>query len=293
MSNDRQEPPADDRTRPLPRAEDATGQPPDRSAPQPPPDATARHEPLDATARHEPLDATARHEPLDATARHEPLDATARHEPLDATRPLSPTGATGPEPTAPAAPAVWSGRAGVPPPRRADYREPVEWYGEEQRGRRWWTPILLGILALLLLGVLGAGIWLALRAADERNQEPSPPPVPTSAPVTTAAPTSAAPTTEAPSTPATTAAARIPVPPLVGLPRASAERLLDRLDLSYRVQTRESSEQPPGTVIETDPEAGELVRAGEEVTLVVAAAPSPAPSSTGSVEPTPEVTATG
>ncbi|MEU5939004.1 PASTA domain-containing protein [Micromonospora sp. NPDC047548] len=271
MSNDRQEPPADDRTRPLPRA-DAAGQSPARPVPRP---------------------------PLDATAGHEPLDATAGHEPLDPTRPFPPPDATGPEPTAPtaptapAAPAVWSGRAGVPPPRPADYREPVEWYGEEQGGRRWWMPILLGILALLLLGVLGAGIWLALRAADERAKEPSPPPVPTSAPVTTAAPTTAAPTTGAPSTPATTAAARIPVPPLVGLPRASAGRILDRLDLSYRVRTRESAEQPPGTVVETDPGSGELVSAGDEVTLVVAVAPSPTPPSTGSVEPTPEVTATG
>ncbi|MER6594065.1 PASTA domain-containing protein [Micromonospora purpureochromogenes] len=277
MSDDRQEPAADatrplpsddDRTRPLPRAGD--GQPPGRPTP-------------------EPLDATARHEPLDATARHEPLDATARHEPLDRTRPLPPTGAG--EQTVPAAPPVWSGRAGVPPPRPADYREPVEWYGEEQRGRRWWMPILLGVLALLLLAALGTGIWLVLRAADERDEEPSLPP-PTSAPVTTAA-TTAAPTTEAPSTPATTAAAQIPVPPLVGLPRASAERILDRLDLSYRVRTRESSEQPPGTVIETDPEAGELVDAGDRVTLVVAAAPSPTASPTRTVEPTPEVTPTG
>jgi hypothetical protein len=286
MSDDRQEP-ADDATRPLPSDDDRTrplpragdGQPPGRPTP----------EPSDATARHEPLDATVRHEPLDATARHEPLDATARHEPLDRTRQLPPAGAG--EPTEPGAPPVWSGRAGVPPPRPADYREPVEWYGEEQRGRRWWMPILLGILALLLLAALGTGIWLVLRAADERDEEPAPP-APTSAPVTTAA-TTAAPTTEAPSTPATTAAAQIPVPPLVGLPRASAERILDRLDLSYRVRTRESSEQPPGTVIETDPEAGELVDAGDRVTLVVAAAPSPTASPTRTVEPTPEVTPTG
>ncbi|NYF56119.1 PASTA domain-containing protein [Micromonospora purpureochromogenes] len=284
MSDDRQEP-ADDATRPLPSDDDRTRPLPRAGAGQPPGRPTP--EPLDATARQEPLDATARQEPLDATARHEPLDATARQEPLDPTRPLPPTGAG--EQTVPAAPPVWSGRAGVPPPRPADYREPVEWYGEEQRGRRWWMPILLGILALLLLAALGTGIWLVLRAADERDEEPAPPP-PTSAPVTTAA-TTAAPTTEAPSTPATTAAAQIPVPPLVGLPRASAERILDRLDLSYRVRTRESSEQPPGTVIETDPEAGELVDAGDRVTLVVAAAPSP--TATRTVEPTPEVTPTG
>ncbi|MGK5445117.1 PASTA domain-containing protein [Micromonospora sp. URMC 105] len=285
--SDRQEP-ADDATRPLPAADDRT-----RALPRAQEDAAQPGHPgpqpsLDATVRHEPLDATARHEPLDATARHEPPDATARHEPIDRTRPLPPNAV--PEQTAPAAPAVWSGRAGVPPPRPVDYREPTEWYGEEQRGRRWWMPILLGILALLLLAALGTGIWLVLRAAEERDREPTLPPSPTSVPVTTAAPTSAAPTTGAPSTPATTAPARIPVPPLVGLPRASAERILDRLDLSYRVRTRESAEQPPGTVIETDPEAGELVDADDEVTLVVAAAPSPTPTEPD--EPSPGVTPT-
>ncbi|SCG47461.1 PASTA domain-containing protein [Micromonospora halophytica] len=256
MSDDRQEP-ADDATRPLPPPEDRTAAPP----------------------------------PLDATARQEPLDATAPQEPIDRTRPLPPAGA-GPSAEQPA-PAVWSGRAGVPPPRPADYREPAEWYGEEQRPGHWWMPILLGILALLLLGALGAGIWLALRAADERDEDPTPPPSPTSAPATTAAPTSAAPTTESPSTPPTTAAARVPMPPLVGQSRATAERILDRIGLSYRVETRESSEQAPGTVIETDPDAGELVRPGEdEVTLVVATAPSPSPSPTGSDEPTPEASPT-
>lgn len=250
MSDDRQEP-ADDATRPLPPPED-------RAAPP----------------------------PADATARQEPLDATAPHEPIDRTRPLPPTDAG---PSTEPAPAVWSGRAGVPPPRPADYREPAEWYGEEQRPGRWWMPILLGILALLLLGALGAGIWLALRAVDERGEDLTPPPLPTSAPATTAAPTSAAPTTEPPSTPPTTAAARVPMPPLVGQSRATAERILDRIGLSYRVETRESSEQAPGTVIETDPDAGEPVRPDEdEVTLVVATAPSPSPSVTDSDEPTPE-----
>ncbi|TDB70688.1 PASTA domain-containing protein, partial [Micromonospora sp. KC723] len=188
-------------------------------------------------------------------------------------------------------PAVWSGRAGVPPPRPSDYAEPM-WYGEEQGGTRWWTPILLGILALLLLGALGAGIWLALRATDERDDAPAPPPAPTRAPVTTAAPTSAAPTSAPASTPPATDAVQVPMPPLVGLPRATAERILDRLDLPYRVETRESADRVPGTVIETDPEAGALVSPGEEVTLVVAAATSPSPSSGEPEEPTAGATAT-
>ncbi|MEH0985060.1 PASTA domain-containing protein [Micromonospora sp. CPCC 205556] len=271
MSDDRQEPPADDATRPLPPAAD------DGTRPLPPPG--------DRPAG----------QPLDATAPHEPVDATARHEPVDATRPLPPPAddATRRQPAAVPAATVWSGRAGVPPPRPADYQEPVEWYAEDQRDRRWWTPILLAILALLLLGLLGAGIWLALRAVEEPGSDPAPPPVPSSAPVTTAAPTTTAPTTEPPTSPPTTTAVdRVPVPPLTGVPRASAEAIMDRLGLSYRVRTRPSDDQRPGTVIETDPEAGELVRTDEVVTLFVAAAPPPTPSRTEEPEPTPEETPT-
>ncbi|TDC82946.1 PASTA domain-containing protein [Micromonospora sp. KC606] len=260
MSDDRQEPLPDDATHPLP--------------------------PADRPSGGQPLDATARQAPLDATARQEPLDATARQEPADRTRQLPPAAATPPEPN----PAVWSGRAGVPPPRPPDYSEPM-WYGEEQREPRWWMPILLGILALLLLGVLGGGVWLAVRT-PERDEAPTPPPAPTSAPVTTAAPTSAAPTTEPASTPPATEVVPVPMPPLVGLPGATAERILDRLDLSYRVETRESSEQVPGTVVETDPEAGAPVGPGEEVTLVVAAAPSPSPPGGEPGEPTAGATTT-
>ncbi|WP_236648779.1 hypothetical protein [Micromonospora sicca] len=114
-------------------------------------------------------------------------DRTARQQPADRTAPL---------------PVAWSGRAGVPPPRPVGYQEAgTEWYTEEQAGRRWWMPILLGILALLLIALIGVGVWLALRAAD-RGPEPSPSltPGPTTAPATTAAPTSAAPTTQPPTT---------------------------------------------------------------------------------------------
>ncbi|MEU7978922.1 PASTA domain-containing protein [Micromonospora sp. NPDC049081] len=239
MSDDRQEPPADDATRPLPPARPGAGGPP---------------------------------------------DATARQEPADATRPLPPVGG------GPAGSPVWSGRAGVPPPRPDEPREPAEWYGEDQRGRRWWTPILLGVLGLLLLGLVGAGIWLALRAAESPSDEtPTPPPTaptttaPTRAP-TTSAPTTAAPTTP-PTTPPTTGPAAIAVPPLVGLSQETAENLLGRLGLSSRVQTRES-DRPAGTVLSTDPGQGELVSPGDEVTLVVAAEPTASPTGAGTATPT-------
>ncbi|MEV0939046.1 PASTA domain-containing protein [Micromonospora wenchangensis] len=261
MSDDRQDPPADDATRPLPR---------------PPDDATGR---LPAADRTAPLPAD-----RPPAGGPPPVDATARQEPVDATRPLPPAdGTTRPEP---AGTPVWSGRAGVPPPRAVDPREPAEWYAEEQRGRRWWTPILLGVLGLVLLGLVGVGVWLALRAVDSPSDgTPTPPPtaVPTTGAAPTTAPPTTPPTTRPPTTPPTTAPstgpAAIAVPPLVGLSQETAEALLGRLGLSSRVQTRES-DRPPGTVLSTDPEAGQRVLPGDEVTLVVAAEPSASPSGT-------------
>ena len=205
-------------------------------------------------------------------------DVTARQEPVDPTAPVPPT---------------WSGRAGVPPPRPADYRDPsTEWYTEEQAGRRWWMPILLGILALLLLALIGLGVWLALRAADD-GSAPSPTPSlrPTTVPATSAAPTSAEPSTQPPTTPpTTTAAAQVPMPPLVGLSEATARAILDRLGVDYRVKTRTSG-RPAGTVIETDPEAGEPIREGDRITVVVAEAAAPT-SDAGTPTPGPSATAT-
>ncbi|WP_420118921.1 PASTA domain-containing protein [Micromonospora sp.] len=267
MSDDRQDPPADDATRPLPR---------------PPDDATGR---LPAADRTAPLPAD--RPPAGGPS---PVDATARQAPVDATRPLP--AADGPPPGATDAP-VWSGRAGVPPARADDPRESAEWYAEEQRGRRWWTPILLGVLGLVLLGLVGVGIWLVLRAVDTSSDgTPTPPPtaVPTTGAAPTTAPPSTPPTTGPPTTPPTTAPttepAGIAVPPLVGLSQETAEALLGRLGLSSRVQTRES-DRPPGTVLSTDPGAGQTVSPGDEVTLVVAAEPSASPSGTATPTGTP------
>ncbi|MEV5630491.1 PASTA domain-containing protein [Micromonospora tulbaghiae] len=282
MSDDRQEPPAGD-------ADATRALPPDPDA-----DAT-RAMPRDAagedaeTTRAMPRNAAG--EDVEAT-RAMPRNAG------DATRPLpgGPAGQGGPggqggprrplDATAPQEPVgAWSGRAGVPPPRPAGYPEPgAEWYGDEQAGRRWWMPILLGVLALLLLGLIGVGVWLALRAAD-RNSDPGPA-VPsisaqTSTAPTTAAPTSAAPSSSPPSTPATTAPVEVPMPPLVGLPEAAARAALDRLDLDYRVQRR-ASDRPAGTVISTDPEAGYPVGEDDRVTIVVAV---PAPPTSGPTTP--------
>ncbi|SCL23031.1 PASTA domain-containing protein [Micromonospora nigra] len=270
MSDDRQQPPAggDDRTQRIPDPADRTQRipdPADRAAGDgPAPDRTGP----DATA---PLH-------RDGPDRTAPMDRVGpdRTAPMDRVGPDE-TAALPPERSGPA----WSGRAEVPQSRPVD--EAPDWYPEDQSGRRWWAPILWGVLVLLLLGLLGVGLWFALRSADD----PAPAPSPTGAP--TAPPTSAAPTTRAPTTaPASTAPAQVPMPPLEGLSVDAARVILDGLDLDYRIEYR-PSDAPEGTVLATDPEAGAEVDADGEVTLIVAeAAPSP---SVTSAKPTGEVTA--
>ncbi|MEV6811477.1 PASTA domain-containing protein [Micromonospora sp. NPDC051296] len=266
MSHDRQEPP-DDATRPL---SPASGNPDETAPLGRTPDETA---PLGRTP--------------DETA---PLGRTTEESPA-ATAPSPPAQRSGP--------AAWSGRAEVPSVRPGADRELSgnEWYADEQAGRPWWLPILWGIVVLLLVALLGVGLWLARQALDEGGSAPQSPLPTTSAPPTTA---SASPTTRSPSPPPTTspAPAQLPVPPLVGLSEAAARAMLDQLDLGYQVRYR-PSDQPAGTVIATDPETGQLVQAGDEVTLVVAAAsPSPsettgAPTGTPTAEPTATVSPTG
>ncbi|GAA4677727.1 PASTA domain-containing protein [Phytohabitans rumicis] len=183
----------------------------------------------------------------------------------------------------------WSGRAGVPPPAATPLRGPTpyDWEpADEGAGRRWWLPIVLGIVALLLLGVLAVGIWLIVRAEETEPSTPTPSPTlaPTSAPATSAAPTTGP--------PPTTAAATVPVPPLVGLTQNQARAALEELGLGYRLVFRQST-QPAGTVIETDPAAGVAVPEGTEVTIVIAtvpptsAPPTSAAPATTAAEPTP------
>lgn len=198
----------------------------------------------------------------------------------DRTRPFDPR--TGPDQTrrqTAGGAGAWSGRAGVPPPRpAAGDAEPAAWSGyDSSGGRPWWLPILLGILALLLLGVLGVGFWL-LSESDDRDGPVTPSPSATSRePSRTPTPTA---TTGRP-TPSRTSAAPVPMPPLVGLPLDSAQELLDELGLKSRVEFAPSG-QPAGTVIDTDPGAGVLVEAGQPVTLVVA---QPRRTQPGTVEP--------
>ncbi|MGK5737650.1 PASTA domain-containing protein [Micromonospora sp. URMC 103] len=276
MSDDHREPSAGDHeadeTRPLPRP---GGEPADATRRLPAPADTAA-EPADATRR---LSA-----PADSGGSTAP---GAGSMPPDATAPMA---RAAPPPERP-----WSGRAEVPPPRPSDYRDPSgEWYAEDQGGRRWWLPILWGVLALVLVALLGTGLWFLSTTDDGDPTDPRPTlspastssAAPTSAAPTSAAPTSAEPTTESPSSaPPTTEPASVAVPPLAGLPQETAEALLDRLGLNHRVEYR-PSELPPGRVIGTEPGVGEPVTEDEEVLLLVSQAAPSVPRSTPPASPT-------
>lgn len=180
--------------------------------------------------------------------------------------------------------APWSGRAEVPVGAPGAAAE-QDW-AEEQPEGRWWMPIVIGVVALLLLGLAALAVWLFTNA-----DEPGGPVVPSPSPTVTSTPgasPSAAPTTSAPSPNGTTESpTAVPLPPLVGLSQEAARALLDQLGVAYRLEFR-TSDQPAGTVIDTDPQAGEPVTRDEQVTLVIAEAPDtpePVPPTTRSAPP--------
>lgn len=285
MSDDRQEPPAgehdDDQTRPLPPAADRPGSGPAADGPAPSGPAVDGPEPTQPTPAAADPDETA---PIDRTVPARPDLSPDQTMPIDrsaGTRPGPPADRTAPIPP------PWSGRAEVRSPRPDD----AEWYVEEQGGRRWWLPILWGVLALLLAALLGGALWLVRSQQDDDPDDPGstpslPPTSAPSTPPTSAASTSAAPTSESPSSSATTDAPdELPVPPLAGLPQATAEGLLTRLGLPYRVVYR-PSELPPGTVVGTEPEAGTSVSTDDEVLLIVSQAEPPTGASPTTPSPT-------
>jgi hypothetical protein len=187
--------------------------------------------------------------------------------------------------------APWSGRAVVRPPRPGDYAEP-DWSTEppsEPRGK-WWMPILIGILGLLLLALLSWGIWLILQAQNSGDDStPAVVPPTTAAVPATAATTAAAPTTEPPTSKATTAApptdTAVTIPALKGLSREEAQQALSRRGLSSRLRFV-NSDRPAGTVIDSDPGEGQEVPPDTTVTLVIASQPpSSSPTATATDQP--------
>jgi hypothetical protein len=266
---------------------------------RPGPDDTAAYDPVrdDDTAVRGGDDATQRFDRDDATQRYDRgSDQTQRYDrDSDQTQRY---GGTAEQPTVRQPPypddrtaqippgqdgGAWAGRAGVPPPGAPPRGPaPTEWAEpEDPHQRRWWMPILLGVLALLLIGVIAFGLWLLLRD-DSGSPEPTPSP--------TVVPTTAAPTTAAPTTAAPTSAAAVAVPPVIGRSEAEARTLLDAAGLQPELDFVES-DQPAGTVVDADPPPGSQVAPNSTVTLFISEGPPPT-SAPPSSPPPPTITAT-
>lgn len=215
----------------------------------------------------------------------EPTAVTPRPPRRDVTSIMPPVG----DASWGAAEAPWSGRAEVRPPRPGDYAS-TDWASEppsEPRGK-WWLPIVIGIVGLLLLALLGWGIWLIARAqgnGDTLGPATTPSaPAPTTARPTTP-PTSAAPTTQQATTEPTPS--EVTIPALRGLSQDEARQALSRRGLSSRLRFVSSADAPPGTVIDSDPAEGQEVPPDTVVTLVIAAEPrtSATPSTGATSQP--------
>jgi hypothetical protein len=179
--------------------------------------------------------------------------------------------------------ARWSASAPVPP--RGPAPSPV--YDEEPlydeagpRGERsWLTPVIVGVVAVVLLALLATGLWLIFNAEQQSGPGPSASPPAEPAP-TTAAPVSSAarPTTAPPSTAPPTAAPPPSVPPqgvvvprLIGLSEAEARQRLADAGLRADVVRQPVPGVAPGTVVLSQPVEGTQVEPNSVVRLVVAA----------------------
>jgi hypothetical protein len=188
--------------------------------------------------------------------------------------------------------AAWSGRAEVraPQPAQTTYQEVTDWPAGpgRQRTDRWWLPIVVGIVVLVLLAALGWGIYLIVK--NSGNDKPSAPAATTSAapaPTTVATTTETTkpttePTTSTPSpTPSTTEPTTdaVAIPALRGLSVAEAKAALKGIGINSTHVIYRPSDAEPDTVIDSDPEEGQEVPPDTRVTLVVSA-PSTATATT-------------
>lgn len=196
----------------------------------------------------------------DHTASWELDDETTRLTPDDLARPAGEPGGTVIMPTdAPA----WSGRAGVPAGPGVLRDSAPYGAGEPPPPRTWWTPVLLGFVALGLVGVVILAAWLITK-----DNTPGTKPTPTTTPApqpTTVAPTSAAP----PTATGSPSAQLVQVPnDLIGMTQDDAAAALDHVGLAYSLAFQ-ASDQPKGTVIASSPEPGKLVPVNTVVKLLI------------------------
>jgi hypothetical protein len=265
------------RGRPSPRGREADG------APFPPAggdDDRTRVQPA-ADDDHTRLSAPAGDDGPARGASTEPTVVSPGGRPVDATS-VMPPAEGGP---------AWSGRAEVraPQPVGTEYQEVTDWPVEPapERNDRWWMPIVVGIVVLILLAALGWGIYLIVHNSAKDNS-PAPavttsaPPAPTT---TTTEPATEPTTTEPSPTPSTTEPTTdaVEIPALRGLSVADAKAALQAVGITSTHVIYEAGDGEPDTVIDSDPEEGQEVPPDTRVTLVVSA-PSTAtatPADTG------------
>ncbi|MFC3384867.1 PASTA domain-containing protein [Couchioplanes caeruleus subsp. azureus] len=175
---------------------------------------------------------------------------------------------------------IWAGRAGVrrPGPDVDATRDWAAAPGDEPPGK-WWMPIVVGLVALLLLGVLSWGVWLIAQSTRDDSEDlpvtvptKSASPAPTTEP--TSLPPSTAPTTTQPSSPPPSSPRDVAIPALRGRSLDEARNALNRSGLNYRLRYVPTTDAPPGTVIDSDPSEGRQVPDDTIVNLIVAAAPT-------------------
>lgn len=194
-----------------------------------------------------------------------------------ATSVLPPTPGNGRPPEPPR----WAARAQVPTSRVQEYGD--EWVTEPPRSL--FVPILVTVCVMLLLGVLGAGLWLLL--SDQPGPAPSPSPSPTTAPVTS--PSTAPTTTTTSPSPTPT---RVQVPPtLIDVEYEVAAEQLRGLGLVPVREDVVNDDFEAGRVIGTNPTAGSTVEPGSQIIVFVASGPEP--SASPSPSPTASPTTTG
>lgn len=270
---------------------------PDETAARPAPDETAPHRAVDGdeTARHPGVggDETAPHPAFDAdqTAAYPPYRPGAGEAPTDpdGTRVVAPGGDERETAAMPPVGGNWAARAPVPPRAAEPMIERRQWTEQAPRPpeRRWWIPALIALVVLLLLAVLGFGLWL-LFGGDGEGGSPVPP-APSVSATGPPAPQTTQPPPTAPTASTATSDAGVVVPRLIGLSEGDARATLDDVGLGYRLAFQENGGFPPGSVIGSDPPAGTVMPRDGQVTLIIATAPpptEPAPATTPPPTPT-------
>jgi hypothetical protein len=194
--------------------------------------------------------------------------------PIDPDRPPSGVPTVLGAPAADATPR-WQARAQVPQPGLRDQQPGLEaWEEEDLRPPRSAAfPALVAAAVVILLALIGLGIWLATRDRTAPVVGPSTSVTATPSTSRSATPATSGPATSAP--PTSAAPAPVAVPVVAGLSLADARNALIAANLTPGQTSEHSDSVPAGQVIRSEPAAGKPVAPGSVVVLVVSSGPEP------------------